>query len=242
MDNDKNFMTSAHYCIYLGLVLLALFVVENEYRLPVLVVASAVWFYFANQQKGWQSPLIEWPEELSFLATCYYASLKILKLGAILMFLTAAYRIWGDDFDSLYLWEDGPTIVLVELFLLVAIASVLSLCWSLHDKWAEGCGSTTIASLNPPFTYGHRGFKPWSWMLINGTIILLLVMLGLLYLLEDEPIDINDATTFFVTYLVLALPPQLWLYFHYQEILPQAISHTRKSIAVCEKMSCRNGN
>ena len=95
--------------------------------------------------------------------------------------------------------------------------------------------STTIASLNPPFTYGSRGFKPWSWMLINGAMILLLVMFSLLYLLDDEPIDINDATTFFVTYLILALPPQLWLYFHYKEVIPQAISHTEKCTVTCEK-------
>ena len=236
MDKDNNFLTSARYCIYMGLVLLAMFVVDDEYRLPVLMFAIAVGFFFETRQKeGWQSPRIEWPEEMSFLATCYYTSLKLLKLGAVLMFLTFVYPIWNDGFHDLYLWDDSATIPLLNLFGLAAIANVLSVCWSLHDKWAERSGSTTIASLNPPFTYGYRGFKPWSWMLINGAIILVLVMMGLMYLLADEPIDIDDAVTFLGTYLILTLPPQLYLYFHYKEILPQAISHTGKCTAACEK-------
>ena len=41
MNEEENFMTSARYLIYIGLVLLALFVVDEQHKMEVFVFAGA---------------------------------------------------------------------------------------------------------------------------------------------------------------------------------------------------------
>ena len=124
MNEEENFMTSARYLIYIGLVLLALFVVDEQHKMEVFVFAGAVGFYLESRKDGWQSPLIEWLEELSFLATCYYASLKFIKFGIILEAVVLIYLCHNGLMQSPYLFHILGTIYIVSLIWLTAVATV----------------------------------------------------------------------------------------------------------------------
>ncbi|MBQ1867219.1 MULTISPECIES: hypothetical protein [Selenomonas] len=220
MNEDENFMTSARYLIYIGLVLLALFIVDEQHKMEVFVFAGAVGFYLESRKEGWQSPLIEWPDELSFLATCYYASLKFIKFGIILEAVVLIY-LFHNGLIQIHNFSHIVAIVyIVSLIWLTATASVLSICWSIHDQWAKRTGSTTIASLNPPFTQGTKSFKTWSWLLFDGIII---VGLGVMWWdnLVMHLFDVFELTAIATVYFLLMVPMQLWMYFHYKGLLPQ---------------------
>ena len=220
MNEEENFMTSARYLIYIGLVLLALFVVDEQHKMEVFVFAGAVGFYLESRKEGWQSPLIEWPEELSFLATCYYASLKFIKFGIILEAVVLIYLFHNGLMQSPYLFHILGTIYIVSLIWLTATASVLSICWSIHDQWAKRTGSTTIASLKPPFTQGTRGFKTSSWLLFDGIVVVILTLMWWDYL-SMHIFNIFELTAVATVYFILMLPLQLWMYFHYKGLLPK---------------------
>lgn len=118
--------------------------------------------------------MIEWPDELGFLATCYYASLKFIKFGILLEALVLIYLFHNWLMQSPDRDHIGAIIYIVSFIWLSATASVLSICWSIHDHWAKQIGSTTITSLKPPFTQGRRGFKTWSWLLFDVIAIMML--------------------------------------------------------------------
>ena len=219
--DDENFATSARFLVFLGMVFWALFFVD-EHKMEVFVFACAVALYLEAHKEGWQSPLIEWPEELSFLSTCYYASLKLLKLGAIVETVVLIYLFWNDVMHSPQLFHITGIIYLVNVIWLSATAGVLSICWSIHDKWAERTGNITIASLKPPFTQGHRGFKTWSWLLMDAVVIMALVIMCVDHYALKQ-FDVFELTIVCAAYFVLMIPLQLWMYFHYKGLLPNAL-------------------
>ena len=217
--DDENFATSARFLVFLGMVFFALFFVD-DHKMEVFVFACAVAVYLESRKEGWQSPLIEWPEELSFLSTCYYASLKLLKIGTVIETVVLIYLFWNGVMNRPDLFQIAGNVYLANVIWLSATASTLSICWSIHDKWAERTGSTTITSLKPPFTQGNRGFKKWSWLLMDGIMIMALVIMWWDHF-ELHLYNVFEGTVICSTYFILMLPLQLWLYFHYMGMLPQ---------------------
>ena len=130
------------------------------------------------------------------------------------------YLFWNGVMNRPDLFQIAGNVYLANVIWLSATASTLSICWSIHDKWAERTGSTTITSLKPPFTQGNRGFKKWSWLLMDGIVIMALVIMWWDHF-ELHLYNVFEGTVICSTYFILMLPLQLWLYFHYMGMLPQ---------------------
>ena len=222
MDKDSSFMTSPLFYVYMAL-MIGLIFLEPPHLPELLVLGLGAGIYLeGRRQNGWCSAAIEWPEEFSFLSNCYYNSLRLLKWGTILSMIAALYLLQ----DGLLSLQQDFTLM-VKLFMVMgawlpATAGVLSLCWMLHDRWARRTGSTTISSLNPPFTQAglRSSFRTWSWVLVDLFALISTAMLWLYQFLQvvDLPLAVTAYTLFYAAYIVT----QLYVFFHYKKLLPQS--------------------
>lgn len=221
MNEETSFMTSIYFYVYMAL-MMGLIFLQPPFTPELLILGFGAGFYLEGRRKnGWRSAAIEWPEEFSFLSTCYYNCLLILKLGTILCIAAALYLVQGGVFNLL---QDFP--LMTKLFMLMSFwlpstAGVLSLCWMLHDRWAKRTGSTTIASLHPPFTQAglRSSFRTWSWVIVVLYAILSCCTLWL-YQTFFHIIDIPLAVTAYTIFYALYIPTLLYMFFHYKNMLP----------------------
>lgn len=215
--NDNNFMESPAFLVYLAAIMGLLFLMP-DHETEILVLGAGVGLFLEGRRGGWSDPSIVWPPELALVAKCYYGSLFFIKIATVLSLTALIYLLWDGLLASPDFFTIGGRFYIICCLWIFSAGSLLSLAWMLHDRWAKAAGSVTIKSLNPPFTYGIRGFRTISWMLadIIVGVALFILWYNELYL---HAFDLFGGTVLLTVFYGLFIPCKYAMYFHFNKEL-----------------------
>ena len=200
------------------LFLLAFLWQAYKYGEPRPEMWKAFWccFWFGTwvgyRNSGFYREEIQWPNSMTLVMYLYYISLAVLQValyssGIIIL-------VWVMDIIPVYERTVVMTIFFSALMVVLLGLSQLSMCWDLHDKWAERSSSVLIRDVVGDWLdTGH--FNTATWVLID---FFLALMLWPVFMAFGEPLA-GEARWIIWMGLVYAnfLILQAYLFFHYRK-------------------------
>lgn len=161
---------------------------------------------------------IQWPDSLIKIKKLYFAMARGLSIlfntGMAFLVLLLVYKLYsGAAYKEL---EYGFDFLLLETYFFFASYLTFSLCWYLHDRWAEGNDAVSISALVDAKVKAGKRPTCYDWLVFDG---IFLFAIGCALNKQASPMSMEEALVcggiLFILLATFAFHG--WLWFKYKD-------------------------
>lgn len=161
---------------------------------------------------------IQWPTCLLKIKKLYFAMARGLSIlfntGIAFLVFLLVYKLYSNaDYKEL---ELGFDLLLLEAYFFFASYLTFSLCWYLHDRWAEGNDAVRISDLMDAKAKTGKCPTCYDWLVFDG---ILLFAIGCALNKQASPMSMQEALVcggiLFILLVTFAFHG--WLWFKYKD-------------------------